>query len=267
VWVAAIGAAGCGAPPAHIAQGDAFVTGSAPFDEFLTAVKYVRADGLSAQGDEASAHAGLIKALGLDAAAIPSQAVAEAGARAQKLRDKGVLLHLEIAPEPKLLSVKGRTELGADGEALLKAMEDAVRSSLDMRKRLAAVAARAAELEKKRVDLRAQVSAAFGQEPVKRDQVLVELDAAKTVLADASDAASRSAGAAARFVVELVQAVETGAVPEQGKAGFKDGRGKKGPAMTAGKGTVPKASAPVPQAPAAPAPPPKKAKGGDDFEP
>ena len=263
---AATTAAACGAPPAHVAQGEAYTPGNSSFDEFFTAVKYVRADGLSAKSDEQSAHAGLMKALGIDAASASAQALEEAGSRAKKLREKGVLLHLEIAPEPKLLAVKGRTDLGSDGEALFKAMEDAARSSLEMRKRLAAVAVRAAELEKKRVDLRAEAATAFKQEPpAKREEILLELDASKAVLADASDAATRSAGAATRFVVELVQAVETGGgVGDPGKPG----RGKKGPAFAAGKAPASGvARSAAPAAAAAPAPAPKKAKGGDDFEP
>jgi hypothetical protein len=141
-----------------------------------------------------------------------------------------------------------------------------VRTSLEMRKRLAAVAARAAELEKRRVDLRNEAPGAFKQDPqARRDEILAELDAAKTVLADAGDGASRAAGAASRFVVDLVQAVETGGSPVAEPA--KIAKGKKG-AWAPPKG-APAAAPRAAVAPAAaPAPAPKKKpKGGDDFEP
>src|SRR5208283_4110546 len=53
-------------------------------------------------GDAETARAGLLKALGLDTTTAPEKALDEAGSRAKKLQEKGVLLHLEIAPEPKL---------------------------------------------------------------------------------------------------------------------------------------------------------------------
>ncbi len=119
-------------------------------------------------------------------------------------------------------------------------------------------------LEKKRADLRAKADKVFWKEPLeKRDEIEDELDAAKTVLADAGDAATRAAGSASRFVVDLAQAVETGAGPDTGKPA----RGKSG-ATGVARGRAPAAGpARGAAAPAAPPPPKKKAKGGDDFEP
>jgi hypothetical protein len=274
--------AGCAAPAPHVAQGEAFTTGNPTFDDFFTAVREVRAEALAAPKDEEAAHAGLIKALGLEPTALTAMALDETGLRAKKLKDKGILLHLEISPDTKLIAVRGKADLGPDGEALLRAMEDAARTSLEMQKRLAAVAARAVELEKRRVDLRGEAPAAFRDDKqAKRDEIITELDAAKGVLADAGTGASQAAGAAARFVVELVQAAETGggAMLDPGRLA----RAKKvpgvvgapaalpvktasGPAPAAGGGRA--APAPKTAAPAAPAPPPqKKPKGGDDFEP
>jgi len=270
--------AGCAAPVPHVAQGEAFTTGNATFDDFFTAVREVRTEALAATKDEEAAHAGLIKALGLEPTAQTAMALNETGLRAKKLQDKGILLHLEISPQPKLIAVRGKADLGPDGEALLHAMEDATRTSLEMRKRLAAVATRAVELEKVRIDLRGQAPAAFRESlQAKRDEIITELDAAKGVLADAGDSAGRSAGAAARFVVELVQAAETGggALLDPAKlARAKKVLGGTTPAKAA-SGTPASnghaaTSVPAPKtaAPAAPAPPPqKKPKGGDDFEP
>jgi len=263
---------GCAQALPHVAQGEAYSTGNAPFDDFFLGVRDVRADALAAHADEDAVNTSLIKGLGIEDKAVSTTALQEATLRAKKLQEKGVLLHLEIAPAPKLFAVRGKTELGPDGEALLKATEAAARSSLDIRKRLAATAARAAELEKQRVELRAQAPVTFRDEKQgKRDEIIAELDAAKGVLADAGESASRSAGIASRFVVELVQAVETGAgaMLEPGKLP----RGKKafaGAAAAPSRPSAPSpstAAAPAAAGPAAPPPPKKKPKGGDDFEP
>lgn len=282
--VAGLLAGGCTLPAPHVATGEAYVTGNASFDDFFLAVRDVRAEALAAPGDEDAANTGLIKALGIEDKAVSTTALEAAAVRAKKLQEKGVLLHLEIAPEPRVFAVRGKVELGAEGEALVKATEAAARASLDIRKRLAATAAHAAELEKKRVALRADAPATFRDEKQgKRDEIIAELDAAKTVLGDAGESASQSAGVASRFVVELMQAVETGAgamlepgklakgkksvvvvaVPMGAPPGAAQGSAPRPPQA----GAAPRAAAPraAPAAPAAPAP--KKPKGGDDFEP
>jgi hypothetical protein len=281
--LAAALAAGCAAPMAHVEQGVAYTTGNAAFDEFFAAVKDVRTDAMAGPGDDP--YAALISALGLEPKSPVGLAIDEAGARAKKFTDRGVLLHLEFAPEVRVLALKGKGELGLDVEALIKALEDAVKTSLETRRRFATLATRAAELEKKRVDLRAQALVAFRDDKqAKRDEVIAELDASQKVLAGAGEAASKVAGAASRFVVELAQSVETGAgaMLEPSK-------------LAHGKRVAPIAAAPIPVAPpvtgaapvaaaqpavkagpakgapppanAAPPPPKKKAKGGDDFEP
>ncbi len=276
---------GCAPTLAHVARGEAYSTGNAPFDEFFLGVRDVRADALAARADEDSVNTGLIKALGIEDKAVSTTALEEAALRAKKLQEKGVLLHLEIAPEAKVFAVRGKTDLGADGEALLRATEAAARSSLDVRKRLGATATRAVELEKQRAELRAQAPVTFREEKQsKRDEIIAELDASKAVLADSGESASRSAGAAARFVVELAQAVETGggALLDPSKLA----RVKKAPVVLAAlpaacavtpaakpapavhEGGHPQpAATPHPVAAAPAALPPKKAKGGDDFEP
>jgi hypothetical protein len=90
----------CGGPPPHVARGEPYATGNGTFDEFFTAVLEVRSQALAAPDDAEAAHASLVKALGLDAKVTASQALGEAQSRAKKLQQKGVLLHLEIAPEP-----------------------------------------------------------------------------------------------------------------------------------------------------------------------
>jgi hypothetical protein len=270
--------AACARPVAHVAQGEAVTTGQNSFDDFFLAVREVRAEALAAANDEEGSHGVLYTTLGLGGDAKALAAIDESGKRAKKLVDKGVLVHLDVAPSARLITARGKTPLDADGEALLRAWEGSARASLEMRKRFVTVAARAAELEKRRADLKNEVPTAFG-DAGKRDAVLLELDAAKDVLASAQDKATSAAGAAARFVVDLAQAVETGA------ADVKPVKGKKPvftvqpvsppPAAVAAAPAKPaapaapaaKPAAPKPAAPAAAPPPKKKAKGGDDFEP
>jgi hypothetical protein len=244
--------------------GDGFATGNATYDDFFSAVRDVKKQAAAAPIDAVSGHADLMKALGLDAKASSDAAITEAGARAKKLQDKGVLLHLEIAPEPKVLAAKGKGEVGADGEALFKVMEATLKTSIEMRKRLAAIGSRVGDLEKKRVELRDKASSAFKDDLWKRDDVVAELEATKRVLAGAGDGAAQTDGAESRFVVDLVYAVETGGGtrPENSTTPPPS---KRAWATRAKPASAPGAA--PPSAPATPAVPKKKPKGGDDFEP
>jgi hypothetical protein len=287
VLVLALGA-GCSATPAaRIAGGEALTTGNATYDEFFKSLRDVWSEAEAAQGDEQAAHAGLLKALGLLPMTPAAQALDESALRAKKLQEHGVLLHLEIAPDARLVGVHAKVD--AADEAVLKSVEEAAHASLDVRKRLAALAARAATLDKRRVDLREQAADTFRAEgQAKLDEVIRELEAAQTALADATAKANLSAGTASRFVVELAQAVETGA--GDGKWGAKAGRrpptgpaapppppvasAPAAPVAPVAPAPAPKpAAAPAPRPAAAPAPrpaaapAPKKPKGGDDFEP
>jgi hypothetical protein len=275
---------GCGGPEPRVASGEAVTTGVMAYDDFFNAVHDLRAEALEAPKDERAPYAKLTQVLGLDPASPASQTVGESGVRAKKLaQERGVQMHLELAPEARLIAAKGKGDPGQDADALVKAMEEAARSSLDMRRRLESLAARAGDLEKRRVDLRAEAPSAFRDASTsKRAEVLAELDAAAAVLEASGDAANRSAGAVSRFVVDLAQAVETGGATAALDA-IRSGRGAKRPASAAAAPPpspppVAVASAPPKPPPAAkpaaapgPAPPPppkkKKPKGGDDFEP
>ena len=282
----AIASGACATPVPRVARGEAVTTGNTTYDDFFQAVKQVRSEALAAANDEDATHAGLVKALGLEPKTARALAVDESGVRSKRFQEKGVLLHLEVAPEIRLLVIHGKIALGPDGDGLIKSMEEAAKGAYDMQKRFTAVAARAAELLKRRIDLRGQAPAAFRQDAqAKRDEIIAELDAAKGVLDDALEKANASSGASARFVVELAQAVETGAAdsllnPKNAKSHKKSFASSHRPAHPSShhaaaappKPAAKPASAgpakPPPAKPSKPKKPGKKAKGGgDDFEP
>jgi hypothetical protein len=248
--------AGCAAPVALVTRGEVVSTGNPTYDDFFAAVRQIHTEAVAAASDEQSAHVALIRALGLEPTAKRTLAIDESGLRAKKLSDKGVFLHLELTPEAHMLTARGKVDLGPESEALLRAMEDAARTGLEMRKRFATLVARATDLEKKRIDLRAQAPADFRDGPQdKRDRVILELDGATAVLAEALDKSSLAAGSAARFAVELAQTLETGA--EEAAAKAAKGAPRR-PAITLQlvPAPPPVASAPPPPPPAPPPVPP-----------
>lgn len=303
----ALALACCTPPVPHVVRGEALVTGQAEYDDFFKEVKLVRTDARAAPADEDSSHAGLVKALGLEAGTKRRAVLDESVERAKRLLDKGVFLHLELTPEAHLLTAHGKVDIGPDGEAMLRAMEDAAKASLDKQKRFMGIAARAAALEKKRADLRGRAASDFRAVPqARRDEVIAELDAAQRVIAEALDTTERAAGSASRFAVELAQAVETGAEEAAAKSAKRPFNRRTAvtlqyvppaPSASAPASALPPAAPPLPPPPPAspppkpaaskPAPPPskpaaskpppskpapapakKKPKGGgDDFEP
>jgi hypothetical protein len=284
--IASILLAACGAPEPRVARGEAVSTGIMAYDDFFNAVRDLRNDAQSAPQAEQAPRAKLSTALGVDPAGPLSQTVQASGERAHKLfAEHGIQLHLELVPDARLLATRGKGDGGADAEAVLKAMEEAARSSLDTRKKLETIAGRAAELEKRRASLRDEAPQAFHDMPAaKRAEVIAELDAAAAVLASSGEAANRSAGAVSRFVVDLAQAVETGGAVALVEASKGRGARRPPPAAIAPPPPPPPSPPPVAvasappkpavkpaSAPASPPPPPakkgKKPKGGDDFEP
>lgn len=281
--------AACTPPKAHVSMGEAYSAGNAAYDELFAAVRELRFQAISAESDAKAAWAALVATLNLEGNSPTELTISEANLRAKKLRDEGVLLHFEIAPEPKVIAVRTR-ETSLDVDGFVKAIEGAGKRSLEVGERLGQLAIRANELEKKRTTLRAEAPATFRGEPqARRDEIIFELDAAAEVLAQAADMGARWAGASSKFVLDLVRAVETGGgapPPEPVKVakGLKKQIANapqppaQPPAPVASAAPPPKAAPPPPPKaappkappPKAPPPPPPKKKpkgGGDDFEP
>ncbi|MFS8069711.1 MAG: hypothetical protein ACMG6S_25375, partial [Byssovorax sp.] len=249
----------------------------------------LRAEGQKAREDAAEVRAALIAMLGLETKASVTLAVSEAELRAKKLREAGVVFHVDLVPDARVVAAKARGVVNLEADDLAKAAEASTKSAITLSQRLGAVSARAAELEKIRTDLRAQAPATFRSEPqARRDEITLELDASAAVLTEASDAGERWGGVAAKFALDLARALETsgGADASPGKP-VKGGAPKPPPppvvaatrppppgpakapepAPAAAPAKKPPAAAPAPPKPPAAPPPAKKPKGGDDFEP
>jgi hypothetical protein len=293
-----LGEAGCIHPKTYISQGQVLTTGNAAYDNFFKSVRDLHAEAERAQADERVSHGALISALGLEAKTTAKITVSEAGLRAKKIRDAGILIHLEIVPDQKVVTKKEKRDaiLNPEGKDFIKAVEEATRSSLALSARIGDIATRAAQLEKVRIDLRAKAPVAFRTEvDSRRDEILEEIDGAAAVLADAVGLSERYAGLAAKFVVDLAHALETGGDVTIDDAAAKSAatqlKSTSSPATAAAAVTPPSSFAstepqaqpvtkkppPVgaaprrPRRPPAAKPPPRasvnKPKGSDDFEP
>jgi hypothetical protein len=298
------GQTGCIHPKTYIAQGQVLTTGNVAYDEFFKAVRDLRSEAERAQNDESASHAALITVLRLEPKTTAKMAVSEAKQRAKKIRDGGMLLHLQLLPDQKVITKKEKRDaaLNPEGKDFLKAVEESTRSSLELSTRVGGIAVRAAQLEKVRTALRAQAPVAFRAEvESRRDEIIEELDASAAVLTEASDLSDRYAGLAAKFALDLALALETGADAAGDDAAAKSAAAQlksappptppppappppaTGPTSTPTSTPVASADPPPqpivkkplpkrpPRPPAAGKPPPaaaaKKPKGNDDFDP
>lgn len=281
---------GCAKPSPRVARGQTVATGQATYDDFFQAVLTLRAEGQKARDDAAEARAALIAMLGLETKASVTLAVSEAELRAKKLREAGVVFHVDLVPDARVVAAKAKGVVNLEADDLARAAEASTKSAITLSQRLGAVSARAAELERIRTDLRAQAPATFRSEPqARRDEITLELDASAAVLTEASDSGERWGGVAAKFALDLARALETSGAAA-GTSDASPGKPAKGaapkppppppPVVAATRppppgpakapepapAKKPPAAAPAPAKPAAP-PPTKKPKGGDDFEP
>jgi len=240
-------AGACGPTMSQIETGKVVTTNDAAFDDFFKAVVALREDSLAAEKERKAAYAELAKALGLTADADVVSLLDTAAQTAKKLDGEGVSMHLELTPEPKLCVLASkRPKGGSDPEALSKAVETAVKTSLGLAKRMGDVAVRSKELEKQRLDL-------AGKPAAKKGSIEDELTGAQKVLAETRERATNEGGLASSFIVSLALALETGAADTAlarftGKTGKPMGGGR--PGAGAGQGS-----------------PTPKPKPSDDFEP
>jgi hypothetical protein len=255
----AAGATGCaGETASRVATGQPVATGNAEFDAFFKQVDELRAEAAKADEDEATARLLLVRALALPEEAGADATVKAAGERAKKLLEAGLMLHLELTPEAKLVT-RGKGG-DAGNEAAIKAIEEAAKSSLALVRRMADIEKRSADLQNKRRELRLKTRSELG---ARAEEIERELGASEQVIAEAAELGSKSAGSASQFVLELAGAVETGA---GGPAAPTRVAVVRGGGKGAGKATKKAAKSPGSSGGSAAPPPPKKPKS-DDFEP
>ncbi|AKT43428.1 hypothetical protein [Chondromyces crocatus] len=248
---------GCSTPSrTRIEQGSQVTTGSAPYDAFFQEVLATHEETREAETLASGARAGLSRSLGLQEAASREVVLDAARARAAKLREEGVLLHLQLTPEVKVVRAGGKKGLDDDGKEILDALEASAKGGLSVSKQLDQLASRVTELERKRAELDQELSMAFASAPSsQRREVQRELDAAGKVLAEAKEGTDLQAALVSKFVLDLAIAVETGASPGEAR-----GDTKRSGARPTGR------PAPRRGGPPAAQPPPKPAGGSDDFE-
>jgi hypothetical protein len=245
----------------RVEQGQPVSTGDATYDAFFKQVDELRAEATKAEKDVAEARAALLKALELPAETGSDATIKAAGERAKKLKDGGVLLHLELTPEAKLISTRSK---GIDpwSETLIKAVEDSAKGTLSLVQRLRAIDGRSLELQTKRRELRAKTKEVFGD---RAEEIERELDATEQTIATAGDLGAKQAGSASYFVLGLASAVETGARGAQPATRVATGRGK--PPGKAGRPIKTSGGKAGPTSPASAPPAAKPKPKGDDFEP
>lgn len=202
---------GFGSNESQVAQGELYRSGDSEYDAFFREVHDVQSEAESGSEGE-PAHAPLRDALGLKKSASSTKALDETQKRVTELKEGGLLLHLQITPEPKLVRVqeKQRGPIDDELEALFEAVEQAASDSLEDAESLRALRKRTTELEKKRAKLVKSGEPDKGKLEVSTKQLQAELEASEAVLANAASTFSAQAGDAAWFVVELARAVESG---------------------------------------------------------
>lgn len=253
------------APLTEIEQGRTMTTGKAPYDTFFQEVRAMHEEASKAESQAQGVRAGLSRALGIAESASSAAALDAARARAAKLKDGGVLLHLQITPEVKLVSATGKKgKLADEDKGVLTAVEESAKGSLTVSKQLMDLAGRAAGLDKKRASLEQELEAAFADASgAQRRDVQRELEAAGRLLSEARDAGDHHAALTSKFVLDLAMAVETGAAPGATRDEKKRPGGRPAGGASAAR---PAGGRPAGTPPAQP-PKPKPAGGGDDFEP
>jgi len=152
--------AGCFNTQSHLQRGEAYATGNPKYDDFFKEVIALRADAERAPSEEVAARQDLVTALGLEAKTDIAQTVGETRDRAKKLRDYGVMLHLELTPDVKLVTAKGK-QVDDPPPALVSGVVESTRKSLDLTRHLDDMMRHASDLEKKRVELRGDAQGMF----------------------------------------------------------------------------------------------------------
>jgi len=246
----ALGAAACSTSMTRVEHGDSITTGESDYDAFFQSIHDVGKQAKNGASDVKDMKERLASALGADPLERDA-GVRAAKARAKKLEDQRVLLHLDLTPGAKLVSAPGDTPIDAADAKALAAIEQAAKEALSLATTFGQLSGEIASLGKQRDDLAGRAAQVFASDhPMSANEVTRELAAAEKAVAEALAASDAQGGASAMLAIELARAVETGgaaappkAVEPPKKAAKPASRGAGGPAK------------------------PKKPKASDDFDP
>jgi len=203
---------GCfGGPPSHLAKGEAYTSGKEKYDTFFASVKELRSKADEAEG-EAPIRKKVAVAVGLQEDAKLEDTIDAAKSRSNELKKDGGRFFVVVAPEPKLILKKGAEE-NKDAATFAQTIEDAIKQGIQRGDELDGLAREAASLEQTQATLDKDVEVAF-KDSEEKEQVKVELVAAKDILERSRLRAGNESGRALRFVVLLASAVDSGAAAE-----------------------------------------------------
>lgn len=205
--------AGCVATTAtsELKLGKSVNSGEERYDSFFQSVTDVKSRADDARGEDPMRKKVAVAA-GLKESAKLDETLEAAKAKSAALKKDGGQFFVVVAAQPKLIVKKGAEE-NKDSAAFAQAVEEAIRQGIDKSEELQGIVQNAASLEEALPGLEEDVDKAFSDSG-KRDQVKVELAAAKELLENAKYRAGYESGRSLRFVVLLASAVDSGAAAE-----------------------------------------------------
>lgn len=199
------------APTSYLLKGEAYSSGQEKYDSFFGSVTDLQTRAKEAQGDD-PLRKSVALAVGLPESAKLEEAIDGAKSRSFELKKDGSRFFVVVAREPKLIVKRGAEE-NKDAAAFAKTIEDAIKSGIERGDQLDGLAREAVALEQTLTGLEQDVETSF-PDVAKRDQVKLELVAAKEMLENSRLRAGNESGRALRFVVLLASAVDSGAAAE-----------------------------------------------------
>lgn len=199
------------ATSSHLANGEQVTTGAEQFDTFFASVGEVKKKADAAEG-ESELRKKVATALGLEERAKTNETLDAAKSRASDLKKDGSKLYVVLDPEAKLV-IRAGAEEKAEAKQFVEAVGGAITEGLKRADELTAFAREVEALEASVPTLEGALEASF-PEQAKRDEVKLELDAAKEILEKARLKGESESGRALRFSVMLAGAVDSGAAAE-----------------------------------------------------
>lgn len=216
----------------RLARGENYTSGQERYDSFFQSVSDLKFRADNAQGDS-ELRKKLAKAVGLGEGAKRDEAIEAARTKSEALKKDGGKFFVVVAPQPKLIVKKG-TDEAKGTEDFAKAVEELIKQGIARSDELDGMAREASALEDALGPLKSEVAQSFSDSST-REQVELELEAAKSLIDASRLRAEGESGRALRFVVLLASAVDSGAAAEL--LAMEAGAAAKNPKTPKGKWT------------------------------